>query len=33
VLADAGYDSKTNSRVAKAIHAEPVITHNPKRKT
>lgn len=31
VLADAGYDSKTNSAAAKAIDAEPVIAPNPRR--
>lgn len=31
VLADAGYDSKTNDRAAKAIDAEPVIASNPRR--
>jgi len=31
VLADAGYDSKTNSRAVKAIDAEPVIACNPRR--
>jgi hypothetical protein len=31
VLADAGYDSKTNSKAVKAIDAEPVIASNPPR--
>jgi len=31
VLADAGYDSKTNKRAVKAIDAEPVIASNPRR--
>lgn len=31
VLADAGYDSKTNKRAAKGIEAEPVIAPNPRR--
>ncbi len=31
VLADAGYDSKTNKRAAKGIEAEPVIASNPRR--
>ena len=31
VLADAGYDSKTNSKAVKAIDAEPVIASNPRR--
>jgi IS5 family transposase len=31
VLADAGYDSKTNSKAVKAIDAEPVIAPNPRR--
>ncbi len=31
VLADAGYDSKTNKRAAKGIEAEPVIAANPRR--
>jgi transposase len=31
VLADAGYDSKTNDRAVKAIDAEPVIASNPRR--
>jgi hypothetical protein len=31
VLADAGYDSKTNKGVAKGIEAEPVIASNPRR--
>jgi IS5 family transposase len=31
VLADAGYDSKTNSKAAKAIDAEPVFASNPRR--
>jgi len=31
VLADAGYDSKTNNRAVKAIEAEPVIASNPRR--
>jgi transposase len=31
VLADAGYDSKTNKRAAKGIKAEPVIASNPRR--
>ncbi len=31
VLADAGYDSKTNKRAAKGIDAEPVIASNPRR--
>jgi IS5 family transposase len=31
VLADAGYDSKTNYRAVKAIDAEPVIASNPRR--
>lgn len=31
VLADAGYDSKTNKKAAIAIDAEPVIASNPRR--
>jgi hypothetical protein len=31
VLGDAGYDSKTNARAAKAIDAEPIIASNPRR--
>jgi len=31
VLADAGYDSKTNYRAVKGIDAEPVIASNPRR--
>jgi transposase len=31
VLADAGYDSKTNNKAVKAIDAEPVIASNPRR--
>ena len=31
VLADAGYDSKTNKEAVKAIDAEPVIACNPRR--
>ena len=31
VLADAGYDSKTNKGAAKGIEAEPVIASNPRR--
>ena len=31
VLADAGYDSKTNKEAVKAIDAEPVIASNPRR--
>lgn len=31
LLADAGYDSKTNKMAAKAIDAEPVIAPNPRR--
>jgi IS5 family transposase len=31
VLADAGYDSKTNAKAAKAIDAETVIAPNPRR--
>jgi transposase len=31
VLADAGYDSKTNQRAVKAIDAKPVIASNPRR--
>jgi transposase len=31
VLADAGYDSKTNHRAVKAIDASPVIAPNPRR--
>jgi hypothetical protein len=31
VLADAGYDSKTNDRAVKAIDAEPAIAPNPRR--
>jgi transposase len=31
VLADAGYDSKTNYRAVKEIDAEPVIASNPRR--
>jgi IS5 family transposase len=31
VLADAGYDSKTNSKAVKDIKAEPVIASNPRR--
>lgn len=31
VLADAGYDSKTNSKAVIAIEAEPVIASNPRR--
>ncbi len=31
VLADAGYDSKTNKRAAKGIEAEPVIAPNPRK--
>jgi hypothetical protein len=31
VLADAGYDSKTNNRAVKAIDAEPVIASNARR--
>lgn len=31
VLADAGYDSKANSKAVKAIDAEPVIAPNPRR--
>jgi transposase len=31
VLADAGYDSKVNSKAAKSIDAEPVIAPNPRR--
>lgn len=31
VLADAGYDSKTNDRAVKTIDAEPVIASNPRR--
>ena len=31
VLADAGYDSKANSKAARAIDAEPVIAPNPRR--
>jgi IS5 family transposase len=31
VLADAGYDSKTNSKAARVINAEPVIAPNPRR--
>ena len=31
VLADAGYDSKTNKGAAKGIDAEPVIASNPRR--
>jgi transposase len=30
VLADAGYDSKTNDRAVKAINAAPVIASNPR---
>jgi hypothetical protein len=32
VLADAGYDSKTNYRAVKDIDAEPVIAYNPRRR-
>ena len=31
VLADAGYDSKTNDRAVRVIDAEPVIASNPRR--
>jgi transposase len=31
VLADAGYDSKTNDKAVKAIDAEPIIASNPRR--
>jgi len=31
VLADAGYDSKTNNKAVKAINAEPIIACNPRR--
>jgi IS5 family transposase len=31
VLADAGYDSKTNHRAVRAIDAEPVIASNTRR--
>jgi transposase len=31
VLADAGYDSKTNDKAVKAIDAKPVIASNPRR--
>jgi IS5 family transposase len=31
VLADAGYDSKTNDRAVKDIDAEPIIASNPRR--
>ena len=30
-MADAGYDSKTNTGAAKTIEAEPVIASNPRR--